>query len=83
MKILFLFLGIITLAILANASPTADDAPTDKEHDDDSRITKITKQLCAKLCQQLKPQSAASIWDNPIMEKLRQLRDKILEKCHC
>ncbi|KAH0947567.1 hypothetical protein HN011_011933 [Eciton burchellii] len=92
MKVLFLLLGTITLAVLAlpeaNAVSTADDVSnslTDKVREG---ISAFLKKLCAKICEQLKTEAevknieTAGIRDQ-LSDKLGQLRESLMKKCNC
>jgi len=76
MKILFLLLGTITLAVLANASPTADDAII---RDNFDGISSITKEQCIEICENLKPHYEPA----SMLDELRRTYDKLMEHCHC
>ncbi|KAH0947568.1 hypothetical protein HN011_011934 [Eciton burchellii] len=87
MKVLFLLLGTITLAILAlpeaNATPTPDDESnslTDKIRDG---ISGALKKVCAKVCAYLKPVTETVGIRDHIKEKLHQLRELLMKKCNC
>jgi len=91
MKVLFLLLGTITLAMLAlpeaNAMPADEvdvDTPNSLTDKIRNKMSDFLKKVCDKLCDYLKENETPEYGiKDQIKEKVKDVRDAIMKKCNC